>query len=1091
VKDKKDKLKMVRTFAVPKNFRSMQNVQRDWKRHPPDTVGKAMGTFFQALEAGGGAIGLALRHVGDKKKPLKKAIGEKNIFPIPFVDAKQVEKFAKNKTHSRPGLSTLAQGPAVEEQLVLWREWTNAIIVGLNLLYDGPGGDTASTRPSAAQQRCQEVVLGKVEDFVSEATSWPTSEEIQNCLRSSEAYSGGGGVAIPLGVEGGVPPTAGDVDTVKVLNEFYPKLAKQVEHPRELLLKVSERPEELKKPFVRVSKTYPAFVERCVKAGTHTLLSEKQVWKHGGKVLVQGTFAVRKPGADPSEGDPTKVETRVICAAVPANQLIDSSKMPRPVFGYIPRLRALQTTPRKWLLKSKRDARHYFHRLKLGRKWAKFLAQPPIGTGVDKRFPASTTIPMGFGPSAGWAQAVTDTATRKAELPPDKQVKFDEPAPPSFPIWGSIIDDIWAIAEVDKPKEVDEEVAGWMRAVDREWLEMSKTLVNEKKRVDGDGDAEIQGYALHPTRHWLGVSIEKRLLIAGAALDLMGQPQPRVQAVESVTGKFGFCHSVVPACRNIFCHIYPWCIGNREEKNWTAPWTSGAWGEIAMSVIMLPMCCCDLDAEWKTRLETSDAAPGGHGRAYAQVPKDTIKEMARWSDQRTPYTNLSSDIGIDLGEDGKCCMHRVSLPTVGHYMEVSRPGGFQHITLEEGDAMNWSLEDRLHRRGEVGCRVLQGGDNAANIGAYIKGRSPSGALEMRCRRAGAIQLAGGLIAFFIWVPTDKNWSDRASRVHSKEKHYEKPVVQAAKEVMIDLPKTWSLRERLFLHFCAGPCRAGDVGDWVEFECRDRGYNIASLRLDPCNFSDVDLVKLEVVQRFETLIEARHVVGSFTSPPCSTVSKARHKKLVDTQGNDIGPRPLRNRENVFQPLPELTDREFHSCSVGSVLALSCFNMLCLTVAFGGWGGNEHPSDPGAPYPSFFNSQAFENVLCWAGGRVYKLHQCRWGAASTKPTGIYFSHESTARPCLDTMRCNHRGGHAALIGKNGNDKFKTTAAARYTSDFAHMLADHFVDWFDGHGGQLEAIKPQAWERPWQSGELSVLSLERHRAAALWRRGGALQQ
>lgn len=49
-------------------------------------------------------------------------------------------------------------------------------------------------------------------------------------------------------------------------------------------------------------------------------------------------------------------------------------------------------------------------------------------------YPMHQAAPMGFAGSAGWAQAVTDTAT--AQLPASKKVTFDTVAPADFPVWG-------------------------------------------------------------------------------------------------------------------------------------------------------------------------------------------------------------------------------------------------------------------------------------------------------------------------------------------------------------------------------------------------------------------------------------------------------------------------------------------------------------------------------------------------------------------------------------------------------------------------------------------------------------------------------
>ena len=76
----------------------------------------------------------------------------------------------------------------------------------------------------------------------------------------------------PWGWMGGVPPQAGDVDLAAELRQFFPAMATQVLEPRRLLLPKSERPQVLKRPFVKVSNTYAKYVARSVAAGTHTLI---------------------------------------------------------------------------------------------------------------------------------------------------------------------------------------------------------------------------------------------------------------------------------------------------------------------------------------------------------------------------------------------------------------------------------------------------------------------------------------------------------------------------------------------------------------------------------------------------------------------------------------------------------------------------------------------------------------------------------------------------------------------------------------------------------------------------------------------------
>ena len=160
--------------------------------------------------------------------------------------------------------------------------------------------------------------------------------------------------------------------------------------------------------------------------GLQSLMPAKKVARHRGKAILGATFAVAK----------NEEEDRIINDPA-VNDLLDGSKLPRPKFSYMPALRVMKTRRGKILRVSKRDARHYFHKLRIGRKWKPYLAMPSADAHTiskeDRVHPAHNTAPMGFGPSAGWAQALTDYATSSGGLPDDRRLKIDDPAPATPP----------------------------------------------------------------------------------------------------------------------------------------------------------------------------------------------------------------------------------------------------------------------------------------------------------------------------------------------------------------------------------------------------------------------------------------------------------------------------------------------------------------------------------------------------------------------------------------------------------------------------------------------------------------------------------
>eukprot|EP00972_Heterocapsa_arctica_P066166 9761384-Heterocapsa_arctica.AAC.1 len=87
----------------------------------------------------------------------------------------------------------------------------------------------------------------------------------------------------------------------------------------------------------------------------------------------------------------------------------------------------------------------------------------------------------------------------------------------------------------------------------------------------------------------------------------------------------------------------------------------------------MPLMQHNLDSPYCERLECYDAVPGGHGRAWARFPSETIQEIARWSDQRMYYTmhavggTPNLQYGVQLDKLGRCPMHRVQLPAAPHW----------------------------------------------------------------------------------------------------------------------------------------------------------------------------------------------------------------------------------------------------------------------------------------------------------------------------------------------------------------------------------------------------------------------------------------
>ena len=709
-------------------------------------------------------------------------------------------------------------------------EGANLVVATLNSLYGGQFEVSSPISLTAAHHRVHDRVVSALEAMVLTDEPILSSEGLDSYLKQSEHYSGSG-VVLALGVRGGVPARAADVPLHDHLKGMFPELAEQVVSPDSLLLASKRRPKRVKRGYTWLASSYPELVRRNVKAGLHCFKKPHEVARHRGVRCLAGAFAVRKD----------EHEDRVITDPS-VNQLLDPTKLPRPKFAYIPKLRSILVPSSGVLVISKRDARHYFHRLRVGQRWRRWLCGPPISWklssgGSGQRFPASCSAPMGFGPSAGWAQALTDVVTTDAGLPVQQRVHPDTVVPSTMPIWGSIVDDIWAIEHV--PSQLDAGVgASWMDAAESSWVSHG-VEPNVKKSIDSALGQEIQGYYVHPYKHWVGVSIEKRRWLFQATIHVLRLRRVMVAVVDRLIGKHSFVHSARSVMRSLFERSYAWLEGVRAGRNKFVVLPGEVWEELAMSALLLPFCDFNLSAEWSHRVEYTDASMTGIGRAWGVAPREVVQTIARYTDHGRVYTNLALPWSLGLTTQHKCPLRKLRLPVERiKWHTAGCPWAPTHITLGEADAVTWAAEDRLRRPGDDGGRFVHPVDSAACAGCFTKGRSSSRALNKRCRRMCSICIAGGHEVFYPWVPSEENPADEPSRRWEPTQHgavaQRSGAEQPPPSSELDLSRVgwWPQDARFFLHLCSGPRREGDLCYWIEHLGASHEINIVAIHVDP-------------------------------------------------------------------------------------------------------------------------------------------------------------------------------------------------------------------------------------------------------------------
>ena len=618
------------------------------------------------------------------------------------------------------------------------------------------------------------------------------------------------------------------------------------------------------------------------------------------------------------------------------------------------------------LLISKRDARHYFHTLRIGNKWHKWLCGPPIRSNSgDEKYPACAAAPMGFGPSAGWAQALTDVATAHAQLPDDRRLHPDNPCPVELPLWGSICDDIWWLDHVHAGQHATgpERLA----AAEEAWKAHGVTA-HQKKSVDAEGDTEIQGYHVSSDDHWVGVSLRKRYNLFEATVYVLQQPTVVVKDIERLVGKYGFCHSARPPARSLFEVVYPWLQRQRAARKRCAVLPDNVWIELMLAALFLPFYQFDISAPFSTRVECTDASMTGLGRAWATMPTEIVQEMARLTDAAKVYTNLSLPWGIGLTAEQKCPLRRLKLPVHKVFWHKAGSRSFpSQIFLGEADACVWSAADRLRRPQDDDSRFVHPLDSATCVGAFMKGRSPSRLLNRRCRKLFAICISGGHEVFYPWIPSGDNPADDPSRWFQvgAESSWKKAQPEPSEEVVMSPVslRAWTGGERFFVHLCSGPTTSFDIVSEFERMFSEQGLNIQGLRIDPqvgmsntrWPFEEAPNLLLPTHgQWLLSLIQSGRVIAGFASPPYAVFS----------------PQVFRNFGFAADGLQKTSTQRSRDSAVRVILYLLCVGLLGEMRSKGAWCGFAHGLGRDQQIPhSKSGSRMLSRLQRFAG-----LHRC---------------------------------------------------------------------------------------------------------------------
>lgn len=135
-------------------------------------------------------------------------------------------------------------------------------------------------------------------------------------------------------------------------------------------------------------------------------------------------------------------------------------------------------------------------------------------------------------------------------------------------------------------------------------------------------------------------------------------------------------------------------------------------------------------------------------------------------------------------------------------------------------------------------------------------------------------------------------------------------------------------------------------------------------------------------------KAGKVSATICGPPCKTFSAARHHQPEPApEGNSARwPRPLRSAVRFFG-LEGLTARELLQAAQGAEFFMQGVIVAAWTLQFGGVYLSEHPWKPeDEAKVSIWTSPWVQLLLQLPNVQLHRVCPWRWGASSSKPTGI---------------------------------------------------------------------------------------------------------
>ena len=262
------------------------------------------------------------------------------------------------------------------------------------------------------------------------------------------------------------------------------------------------------------------------------------------------------------------------------------------------------------------------------------------------------------------------------------------------------------------------------------------------------------------------------------------------------------------------------------------------------------------------------------------------------------------------------------------------------------------------------------------------------------------------------------------------------------------------RIMVVMHLFGGEPWDYDIGSYLRGMAASIGMFLLFLSADLAYDSGWDLANPQTFARLYELVRGGLVDIIFGGPPCSTVSRVRHRLIPN------GPRPLRWRSEPWGR-KDLRHHELARVEEANILWLFFFSLVDALLEAGGKFGMEHPEDPRqSPFPSIFILPELLELEAKGNATRARFDQGAFGAKTVKPTETTGNLLGLSE--IDGVRVPgdfKRDSYTLNCGRRPQGGYHTTAMAKYPAALNRFFAEcifrtlcFFVESLSGPTGPL---------------------------------------